>query len=120
MVCVVYTHFSYNKKLKEKKNFYKIVTDIQRVLKIWKMGRLTLEGKIVIFETIAISKTVFQAFITTVPKYILNELKKIQNAFFWTAIYMLPPLITNNTYMRSFQYKILMSYFSTKNFILLE
>ena len=25
----------------------------------------------------------------------------------WTAIYMLPRLITNNTYLRSFQYKIL-------------
>ena len=54
---------------------------MQRVLKIWKMRRLTLEGKIVIFKTIAISKIVFQAFITTVPKHILNELKKIQNAF---------------------------------------
>ena len=30
----------------------------------------------------------------------------------WTAIYMLPRLITYNTYMRSFQYKILI--FSTK------
>ena len=77
------THFSYNKKLKEEKNFYKIVTDMQRVLKIWKMRRLTLEGKIVIFKTIAISKIVFQAFITTVPKHIVNELKKIQKAFFW-------------------------------------
>ena len=56
---------------------------MQRVLKIWKMRRLTLEGKIVIFETIAISKIVFQAFITIVPKHILNELKKIQNAFLW-------------------------------------
>ena len=56
------THFSYNEKLKEGKKFYKIVTDMQRVLKIWKMGRLTLEGKIVIFKTIAISKIVFQAF----------------------------------------------------------
>ena len=37
-------HFSYNEKLKEEKNFYKIVTDMQRVLKIWKMRRLTLEG----------------------------------------------------------------------------
>ena len=37
---------------------------------------------IVIFKTIAISKIVFQAFITTVPKYIVNELKKIENAFF--------------------------------------
>ena len=56
---------------------------MERVLQIWKMRRLALEGKIVIFKTIAISKIVFQAFITTVPKHIFNELKKIQNAFFW-------------------------------------
>ena len=74
------THFSYNKKLKEEKIFYKIEAGMQRVLKIWKMRRLTLEGKTVIFKTIAISKIVFQAFITTVPKHIFNELKKIQNA----------------------------------------
>ena len=41
------------------------------------MRNLTVEGKIVIFKTIAISKIVFQAFITTFPKYIVNELKKI-------------------------------------------
>ena len=77
------TQFSYNKKLKEEKNFYKIVTDMQRVLKIWKMRRLTSEGIIVIFKTIAISKIIFQAFITTVPKHTAIELKKIQKAFFW-------------------------------------
>ena len=55
---------------------------MQRVLKIWKMRRLTLEEKIVFFKTIAISKIVFQAFITTAPKHIVNELKKIQKAFF--------------------------------------
>ena len=82
MLKILGTHFSYNEKLKEKKNFYKIVTDMQRVLKIWKMRRLTLEGKIVIFKTIAISKIVFQTFITTVPKHIVNELKKLQKAFF--------------------------------------
>ena len=69
--------------MKEEKNFYNIVTDIQRVLKIWKVRKLTLEGKIVIFKTIAISKIVFRAFITTVPKHIVNELKKIQKAFLW-------------------------------------
>ena len=56
---------------------------MQQVFKIWKMRKLTLEGKIVIFKTIAISKIVFQAFITTVPKYIVNELKQIQKVFFW-------------------------------------
>ena len=29
------THFSYNEKFKEVKKFYKTVTDIQWVLKIW-------------------------------------------------------------------------------------
>ena len=45
------------------------------------MRNLTLEGKLVIFKTIAISKIVFQSFITTVPKNIINELEKIQKAF---------------------------------------
>ena len=54
------TYFSYNEKLKEEKIVYKIVTDMQRVLKIWKMRRLTLEGKIVTFKTIAISKFFFK------------------------------------------------------------
>ena len=38
------THFSYNEKLKEEKNFYKIVS-MQRVLKIWKMRELALQRK---------------------------------------------------------------------------
>ena len=70
------THFSYNEKLKEEKNLYKILRDMQQVLKICKMR------KIVIFKTIAISKIVFQAFITTVPKHIVNELKKYKKLFF--------------------------------------
>ena len=45
------------------------------------MRNLTLEGKIAIFKTIAISKTVFQSIIATVPKHIINELEKIQKVF---------------------------------------
>ena len=56
------------------------VTDIQRVLKIWKTRNLMLEGKIIIFKTIAISKIVFQSFTTTVPKLIKNELREL---FIW-------------------------------------
>ena len=70
------THFSYNGKLKEEKYFYKTGTNIQQIWKIWKMKNLTLEGKIVIFKTIAMSKIVFQLFKATVPEHIVNELKK--------------------------------------------
>ena len=88
------TYFSYNEKLKEEKNFYKIVTDLQRVLKIWKIKNLTLKGKIVIFKTISISKIVFQAFVTAAPKHIVNELKKIQKDFFCNDS---PPKIEHET-----------------------
>ena len=43
----------------------------------------TRRKKNVIFKTIEISNIVFQAFITTVPTYMVNELKEIQKAFFW-------------------------------------
>ena len=36
------THFSYKEKLKEEKNFHKTVTDMKRVLKLWKKRKLTL------------------------------------------------------------------------------
>ena len=47
------------------------------------MRNLTLEGEIVIFQTISISKIVFQSFITAVPKHIVTELEKLQKTFFW-------------------------------------
>ena len=62
------THFYYNEKLNEEKNFYKTATDIQQVLNIWKKRNLTLEGKIVIFETIAISKIFFPIIYNNCPK----------------------------------------------------
>ena len=37
------THFSYNEKLKEEKTCFITLTDIQRVLKIWKERNLTLK-----------------------------------------------------------------------------
>ena len=77
------THFSYNEKLKEEKNVYTTVTNIQRVLKLRKMRNLTLEGKPVIFKTLAITKIVFQSLIIAVPRHIVNELEKIQKTFLW-------------------------------------
>ena len=47
---IIGIHFSYNEKLKEEKNVYTTVKNIQRVLKIWKMRNLTLEGKILFLK----------------------------------------------------------------------
>ena len=64
-------------KIKSGKIFYKIVTNKQWVLNIWEMRNLPLQGKIVIFKTIPISKIVFQLFIRTIPRHIINKIEEI-------------------------------------------
>ena len=49
-------HFSYNNKLNMEKNFLTATSNIQSVLKIWHIRNLTLEGKILVFKTLALSK----------------------------------------------------------------
>ena len=51
-------HFSHNKEKRNEKKFLESITESQNVLKVWRMRRLTLEGKLV-FKTLAISKIVF-------------------------------------------------------------
>ena len=77
------THFSYNEKLKEERNFCLIIANTQRVLKLWKLRNLTLERKKLIFKTLALSKIIFQASVTPIPIYVVTELEKIQKSFLW-------------------------------------
>ena len=44
-------YFSYNQKIKDDKNFYNIVSNIQGVLNLRRMRNLTLEGRIVVVKT---------------------------------------------------------------------
>ena len=63
-------HFSYNKTKEDEENFLEIISKVQNVLKIWRMQSLTLEGKIIVFKTLAISKIVFsQWWLKSQPKY---------------------------------------------------
>ena len=52
-------HFSNNKEKRIEKIFLESITKIQNVLKVWRMCRLTLEGKIIVFKTLAIFKNFF-------------------------------------------------------------
>ena len=47
------------------------------------MRKLTLEGEIAIFKSLAISKIVHFAIITKVPNTVIKELKQIQKNFLW-------------------------------------
>ena len=64
-------------------NFYNI-SNIQGVLNLWRMRNLTLEGRIVVFKTLAISKMIFLARLTKIPAQDVKELEKIQiQSFLW-------------------------------------
>ena len=78
-------HFSYNKKLETEENFIRHIWKIEKVLKLWRMRNLTLEGKITIFKTLAISKIIHLSLVTNVPTQIIKELKKIQKEFIWNG-----------------------------------
>ena len=76
-------HFSYNSTLKVPNNFLDTLKSIQLVLRFWNERMLSLEGRIIIFKTIAISKIVYLVFLTVIPNSLIEELQKIQETFIW-------------------------------------
>ena len=76
-------YFSYNKKLEQDKNFLNHVVKIQNILKLLKLRNLVIEGRIVVFKSLAISKLIHLALVTEVPTSITNLLPKIQMEFIW-------------------------------------
>ena len=74
-------HFYCNQKLQNEKNFVNIVKKIRQIIGPWKTRSLSLEGKILIFKTLAISKIVYISLITVVPRAIVEELQTIQKQF---------------------------------------
>ena len=93
-------HFLYNKEKQNEKIFLESITKIQNVLKVWRMRRLTLEGKIIVFKTLAISKIVFLSLISKVPTEILIELERIQKTFLWLS----KPKIEDETLSSDFKH----------------
>ena len=71
-------HMSYNKKLQDDINFYTAVKNICNVIK------LTLEGKITTFNSLAICKLAYLALLAIFPENIIEELNEIQKKNLWS------------------------------------
>ena len=82
---IIEIHFLHNKEKRNEKNFLESITKIRNVLKVWRMRRLTLESKIIVFKTWEISKIVFLSLMSKVPAEIISELKRIQKSFLWPS-----------------------------------
>ena len=61
---------------------------------------LTLEGKIAVFKTLAISKIVFVSLISKVHTEILSELERLQKTFLWPS----KPKLKNETLYSDFKH----------------
>ena len=55
---------SYNKNLEQDKNFCEQIVKIENILKIWCMRQSTLEGRIKVFKSLAVSKVIHRLLIT--------------------------------------------------------
>ena len=74
-------HLSYTSTLKEQNSFLDTVKSRKQVLRFWNSRSLSLEGRIIIFKTLAISKIVYLTFLTVIPNSLTKELQKIQKIF---------------------------------------
>ena len=73
---------------------------MQNVLNLWRMRNITLEGKIIIFKTLALSKILYLTLITSFSKQLIEEIQRIQKAFIWN---ILTPKIKHETFCNSFE-----------------
>ena len=60
-----------------------MISKIKDCLKCWEGRGLTIAGRIQIFKTLAISKTLFISTMKTPPTQFLNLLNSIQKDFIW-------------------------------------
>ena len=63
--------------------FIEVVKKIENVVQTWKWRNLTISGKISIFKSLALSKTIFVSFLSNIPNCIIERLEKIQKEFLW-------------------------------------
>ena len=78
-------HYSYNKQLENDENFKRYMC-FENVLKLWRARNLSLEVKITVFKSLALSKITYLALVKTIPPSIIDQLNKTQNNFIWNGL----------------------------------
>ena len=77
------------------------IVKIQNILKLWKLRNLAIEGRIVVFKSLLISKFIHLALVTEIPTSTYNLSTKIQMEFIWKGK---NPKIKNRTSCNSYEY----------------
>ena len=68
-------HYSHNKQLENDEDFEKCIAKIENVLKLCRARNRSLEGKITVFKSLALSKITHLALVKTIPPSLKDHLK---------------------------------------------
>ena len=82
-VKILGVHFLYKKCLEPDKKFSEHAVKIESILRLWHMRQLTLEGRITVFKSLAISKVIHLLLITKLHNNTIDLMYKIQKNFIW-------------------------------------
>ena len=93
-------HYSYNKQLENDENFKKYIAKIENLLKLWRARNLSLNGKITVFKSLALSRITHLALVKTIPPSIIDQLNNTQKNFSWNQ---LNPKIKKSTINNDYQ-----------------
>ena len=63
-------------------NFESHIVKIESVLRLWRMRNLMIEGKVLVFKSLAVSKIAYLSLITTVPDTTINQLNSVQKKLY--------------------------------------
>ena len=78
--------FLYNKNIELEQNFKKTIISIEKILRVWRQRILTLEGKIIIFKTLTLSKFLFLVQVLRIPHEITTTIQQIISMkFLWDS-----------------------------------
>ena len=75
---------SYDMDLMEKLNFLDKLKVLNDVLNLWECRGLSLEGRILIFKSLALSKLLYASTMKCLPKQMLDQLNTLQKSFIWS------------------------------------
>ena len=92
--------FSFDINPMNQKNYCKAISRIHGILKLLRMRNLSIECKIVVFKTLAISRLICLALLTVIPNHITDKVVKIQRTFIWLD---LSPKIKHETLRTEFK-----------------
>ena len=84
-IVVLSTYCSYDLLLAEKYNLLSLVSAVNECLNMWGCRGLTLAGRILIFNSLALSKVLYTCTMTNFTKDFIKQLEDLRKNFIWNG-----------------------------------